>query len=368
MPYEIDFLPVGDGERSGDAIAMRFGNLAGSKQQDPTQQTVVVLDGGTKESGAELVKHIKSYYGTTVVDSVLCTHSDADHASGLTEVLENLQVHRLYMHLPWNHVKDLEDQLKKASATDSVRQHFRKSLESARELEALAKKRGIPIIEPFSDKGKPNGTFAILGPSKAFYEGLLASFRCVDELNLKGSFLEKVIAKAEEAIKWVAETWSSETLVEPGDDDCSAENNSSAILLFIHGSDKFLFTSDAGVLALTEAVNYAESIGVDLKTLTGIQIPHHGSKHNVGPAVLDRILGPKLKDQTAALPKNAFVSVSKDAPKHPSKRVVNAFMRRGARVIPTHGLIKCQRSKDAPNRDGWIAAVPLEFNTQVEAE
>src|SRR5882724_11520972 len=128
MAYEIDFMPVGEGERGGDAIALRFGNL-------PGEQTVIVLDGGTKESGAELVSHIDSQYKTKIVDSVLCTHSDADHASGLTEVLENLTVRRLYMHLPWNHVRDLEDQLKKASATDEVRQHFRKSLDSARQLE-----------------------------------------------------------------------------------------------------------------------------------------------------------------------------------------------------------------------------------------
>jgi hypothetical protein len=25
--YEIDFLPVGEGEKSGDAIALRWGNL-----------------------------------------------------------------------------------------------------------------------------------------------------------------------------------------------------------------------------------------------------------------------------------------------------------------------------------------------------
>ncbi len=60
MAYELDFLPIGDGERSGDAIALRFGNLAVPKQQDPTQQTVVVLDGGTKESGAELVVSVRA--------------------------------------------------------------------------------------------------------------------------------------------------------------------------------------------------------------------------------------------------------------------------------------------------------------------
>jgi len=360
MAFEIDFLPVGEGERGGDAIALRFGNLS-----NPNEQVVVVLDGGTKESGARLVQHIKTHYGTTVVDSVVCTHSDADHASGLTVVLEELTVRRLYMHLPWNHVQDLEDELKKASATDSVRQHFTKSLDSARELERLAKKKGIPIVEPFSDTLKPNGTFAVLGPSTSFYEGLLESFRCADELALKGkSFLERVFAEAEKAVKWLAETWWSETLVEPDEDDSSAENNSSVILLFTHGNSKFLFTSDAGVPALTEAAKYAESLGTDLKTVSGIQVPHHGSKRNVGPTILDRILGTKLKEQK--MTKSAIVSVPKDgAPKHPSKKVVNAFMRRGAKVIATQGNKILHHSHDAPDR-GWVEATPLPFYNKVE--
>src|SRR5262245_4806281 len=97
MAYEIDFMPVGDGERSGDAVAMRFGNLQSG------QQTVVVIDGGTKESGNALVEHVRSFYGTQTVDAVVCTHSDADHASGLTEVLDSLTVKELWMHLPWQH-------------------------------------------------------------------------------------------------------------------------------------------------------------------------------------------------------------------------------------------------------------------------
>jgi beta-lactamase superfamily II metal-dependent hydrolase len=364
MAYEIDFLPVGDGERSGDAIAMRFGNLT-----NPKEQTVVVIDGGTKESGANLIKHITMYYGTTTVDAVVCSHSDGDHASGLTEVLENLTVGRLLMHCPWNHVADLEDQLRKASPSDTARQHFKKSLETAHELENLAKKKGIPVYELFSDTSKPNGAFTVLGPSTTFYESLLTSFRCAEELNLTQSFLKKVLATAEKsaerAIKWIAETWSSETLVEPADDDCSAENNSSLILLFMHADRKFLFTSDTGVLALTEAANYAERLGIDLSTLTGIQIPHHGSKRNVGPGILDRIVGPKLQQQDNPT-KSAFVSVSKEAPKHPSKRVVNAFMRRGAKVIATQGQTICHRSDDAPQRQGWSGAPTLPFYNQVE--
>lgn len=366
MPSEIDFLKVGDGERSGDAIALRFWN-----QAQPGAQTVVVIDGGTKESGAELVSHITTQYRTNVVDAVICTHSDADHASGLTEVLENLHVKYLLMHLPWNHVADIEENLKKASATDKVRQHFRKSLENAHELEKLAKKKGIPIDEPFSDKFAPNNVFTILGPSTTFYENLLKSFRCVDELEMKDTFWEEVLATvaktADKAITWIDENWGIETLAEPGDDDCSSENNSSVILLFSHEGRKFLFTSDAGVPALTEAANHADTLGIDLKTLTGMQIPHHGSKHNVGPKILDRIVGPKLADPNAATNKSAIVSVAKEgAPKHPSRRVVNAFKRRGARVVATQGNTILHRSLDAPNREGWQNAAPLPFYDKVE--
>ena len=48
--YEIDFLAVGEGEKSGDAIALRFGSLL----TDPPQQTVFVIDGGFKDSGQAL--------------------------------------------------------------------------------------------------------------------------------------------------------------------------------------------------------------------------------------------------------------------------------------------------------------------------
>ena len=53
---EIDFLPVGNGDKSGDAIAVRYGY--------PGNYKVMVYDGGTKESGEALVEHIRKHYGT----------------------------------------------------------------------------------------------------------------------------------------------------------------------------------------------------------------------------------------------------------------------------------------------------------------
>jgi len=364
MAFEIDFLPVGDGEKSGDAIAMRFGNL----NANPPQQTVVVIDGGTKESGTALVKHIQTYYRTDSVQAVICTHSDADHASGLTEVLAICKVDRLLMHLPWNHFADLDKFLtEEAISRDKLKQHFKKSLDSARALVALANKRGVQIYEPFSDTFSPSDNFAILSPSKKFYEDLLQSFRCAPESFAKPpELVQKAVEAVKEAVsKWIEEKWHIETLTDPNENDCSAENNSSVILFFKDGNEKFLFTSDAGVPALTEAANVAASIGIDLKTVDGLQVPHHGSKHNVGPTILDQVLGPRTPQ--LQLTKNAIVSASKGGePKHPSRRVVNAFMRRQAKVFPTQGRGICHYGNGASVRYGWSTLTPLDFFNQVE--
>lgn len=44
MGYELDLLPVGNGEKSGDAILLRFGDLYRGK----SSQCVIVIDGGYK--------------------------------------------------------------------------------------------------------------------------------------------------------------------------------------------------------------------------------------------------------------------------------------------------------------------------------
>jgi beta-lactamase superfamily II metal-dependent hydrolase len=361
MAYEIDFLPVGEGEKSGDAIALRFGDLG-----DPSSQKIIVIDGGSKDSGAALVQHIKTYYRSEVVHAVICTHSDSDHASGLTEVIENLKVGCLVMHQPWNHVADLDQLLKDAECSgSSLKRHFKKSLDAAHALQSLAEDRDIPIYEPFAGTAILDGTLVVLGPTESFYEELLASFRCADDLLAEKGLLERVFAKVGDAVRWVKESWHVETLVEPSDDACSAENNSSAIILLSNGDDSFLFTSDAGVEALTRAADYCKARNFDLKSITRLQVPHHGSKHNVGPKVLDRIIGPRISEETYS--KSSIVSVSKGGePKHPSRRVVNALMRRGVKMFATQGRTIRFASKDAPARDGWGPAPTLPFYNMVE--
>lgn len=44
MGYEIDFIPVGNGEKSGDAIVLRFGNLLTGRREDHKRSSPRKLD------------------------------------------------------------------------------------------------------------------------------------------------------------------------------------------------------------------------------------------------------------------------------------------------------------------------------------
>jgi len=361
MGFEVDFLPVGDGEKGGDAIALRYGKLDGTR----SEQVVIVIDGGTKESGENLVNHIQEYYKTDQVNLVISTHPDADHSSGLTVVLENLKVGNLWMHRPWKHAQDIRDAFKNGRITGKgLKESIKKSLENAYDLETIARKEGIPIYEPFSDFSKKDNQLIILGPSVEFYEDLLPNFRETPEPKEAVAWPEKLVTVVKEVVKWIAETWGMETLTDPEEGETSAENNTSTILLLQLNGKKFLFTSDVGTEALNNAIDKAESLGIDLREVGFLQIPHHGSKHNVGPTILNHIIGEKLQEQKHL--KSAFVSAPKDGdPKHPSRKVINAFIRRGAKIFATKGISMRHHSPDAPDR-GWSEADPLPFYDQTE--
>src|SRR5207245_1804863 len=123
------------------------------------------------------------------------------------------------------------------------------------------------------------------------------------------------------------------------------------------------FTADAGIPALTQAAQYMDGNGVNRGAIEFIQVPHHGSRRNVGPTILNRLLGPIQAVEKRT--RTAFVSVAKEAgPKHPSKRVTNAFRRRGAPVHATQGQGK-YHYHDSPDR-GWVSSEPLPLYTNFE--
>jgi len=358
--FEIDFLPVGNGDRSGDAIALRYGTACDYK--------VIVYDGGTKDAGQKLVDHIRKYYGTERVDYVISSHPDSDHAAGLSVVLKQLEVGELWMHRPWNYSSVILHYFKDGRITDtSLAARLKDEMTAAHALEQLANKLGIPIYEPFS--GSIIGGFVVLSPEKNWYvHDLIAEFQKSPEqkeADTSWIMLKKLSEAAGKAISWVAEKWGIETLRD--DVETSAENESSVILFGNIEGQGILLTGDAGLQALNDSADYAQACGVSLpQILRFIQIPHHGSRHNVSTSVLDRIVGPRKPIDDGGTSKTAFVSAGKDSTTHPRKAVVNAFIPRGCKVIATQGSTKCH-FRNMPPRKDWSDAVSLTFSSQVEA-
>jgi len=349
MNSEIDFLPVGNGDKSGDAICLRW-------QEDNNDYKIMVVDGGTKESGEKIVEHIKEYYNTSTVDYVVNTHPDQDHASGLSVVLEQLEVKELWIHRPWEHTKEILEHFKDGRITEnSLKERLEKSFKFVKPLEDIAKEKNIVINEPF--QGNQIGIFEVLSPSKKWYlHELLPDFNKTPEKKIS-ALQEGFESLKEKVLNWFDETFDKEILKTDG--ETSADNESSVILYTnIDNSRGILLTGDAGSRALNKAYEYKQEISDNLRF---IQIPHHGSRNNVNPDILDKLLGEKGQKEPN---KTAFISAGKESSTHPRQSVVNALIRRGCKVISTKGST-IHHHKGMPDRE-WNEAEPLEFKEKFE--
>jgi beta-lactamase superfamily II metal-dependent hydrolase len=371
--FEIDFLPVGEGTDGGDAIILRYGNLLGKRNE----QDIIVIDGGYKQSGDTIVDHIKTYYKvqnleTNYIDLVILTHPDSDHASGLTKIFENFKVLNLLMHRPWTYSTLLKDAFVDGRLTSySLRERIKKNLESVYEVEKLASKQKDPIcniVEPFSGIQYDSGILQVLAPNKEFYISLIPQFEKTPEEKKQFQYLAKSAGVQEvKKSEYETENWDNEKLNDPETDATSAENISSAIILFNYEGKKVLFTGDAGIITFDDALSYSRKNNIDLSDLFLIKIPHHGSKHNLSKRILNILLGYPQKQLNYVNKGYAIASVAKNSDiKHPSRKITNAFYRRGYKTYQTKGE-KINWSFNVPSRN-WDKAIPIEFYTNVDAD
>lgn len=356
MQYEIDYIPVGAGEKSGDAICLRFGNLNG----DRSEQTIVVIDGGDKTSGDAIVEHIRAYYpvnqrGHNDIDYVISTHPDSDHASGLCTVLEEFKVGTLLMHRPWEHMSEIKDAFTDGRWTArGLGDKIEASLKHANELEIIANRKGIDIVEPFQGIKTNDGTIHVLGPSRDFYQTMLTAFRCTPESSVRMGLVGGFLQRAQEIVRQIEDRWDLD-LLNDDNDSTSAENNTSTIILLTLGDKRVLFTADAGKTALLNAIAYADSLAISLTGLELLHVPHHGSRRNINSKILKKINS-----------RLAHVSASGENKKHPSKRVTNALQKHGVQTVNITRKNTVLYHNLANSR-GWNGQItPEPFHSQVE--
>lgn len=338
--FEIDFLPVDSASsegstKSGDAITGRFVAADG-------QQKVFVIDAGFHATGEAVVTHITKYYETTHVDLAISTHADGDHINGMPVVIDELTVDELLIHQPREHTGSQASDFSNIEAVDT--------------LINTTHDRGTLVSNPFTGEERLDGHLLLLGPDKDFYELLLAEHLREMRTGSKVMSFSQVRRGARNLLDTALSMLpSEETLTDLG--VTNPRNEMSVVTLLTVDGKRTLFTGDAGQRALARVItDYESRVGAfTYNPLSLLQAPHHGSHRNIGPTILDRILGTREAPYGQV---NGIVSAAECSPKHPSPKVVNALQRRGCTVTATTGCTVCY-PEDAPYRPGWAPAQPL---------
>jgi beta-lactamase superfamily II metal-dependent hydrolase len=340
MGFEVDFLSVGNS--NGDAICVRYGSA------EPGY-SIHITDGGYVETGQRIIDHINQHYGLNpFVANVVLSHQDGDHIAGLIPVVRHFSVGALWMNRPWLYAPELLGAFHGNYTAEGLRQAIRDAYPQLVELENVAIAKGIPIYETFA--GSWIGHFLVLAPSRSRYLSLIPEFDRTPESYAEP--IKGIFGKLVEVAKKVSEffeTWSDEALQETPS-PTSASNESCVVQLGIFDGKTVLLTADAGPAALSEAADTAAQHGF-LYPPAVVQVPHHGSRRNVTPSVLNRWLGEPMPhgSQRRGL---AFCSVGDNKPEYPRKRVSNAFLRRGYPVYSTRGRLWLRHHEDMPARAG----------------
>ncbi|MBA7483383.1 hypothetical protein ES707_18897 [subsurface metagenome] len=356
MPYEIDFLRAGDS--NGDAIVVRWGDT----KDGPFY--INIIDGGFTDTGDQTIDHVERHYAKPAnIANVVLSHADNDHATGLMKVLAHpgFNISALWMNRPWDYVDEVIDSFHGAYTRDGLIKRMREMHPYLVEMEEIAQRRGIAIRAPL--QGATIGPFTVLAPSRARY------VRLIPELDKTptsyGSTLKgfgSVIGKAfSDIAEKILERLDLETL-DNNPPATSASNETSVVQWALIDGKRILLTADVGPEGLAEAAQFAENTSLLIQPDI-VQIPHHGSRRNVTPTVLNRWLGA----YPAAFRGYAVASIGKNADIYPRKKVANAFTRRGYKVYATrHSWINFVNGYD--RRSGAVDADVIPFNPNVEDE
>lgn len=305
--YEVRFFQVGTATKGGDAILIRL-------QDEYLNNTVIIIDGGYRETGEKIIEYLDTLNISTV-DLVINTHPDIDHISGLIRLFEEnmLTINKLIMNRPWRDSNITADYFADNRITDkSINKRMTEAFKYAYQLEQVAiKKIGENnIIHPVVGNTYFD-CLTILAPSKDLYRTKLLesdkTLTTIDDSNTKlfVRTMSKLVRYFRGLIQWY-------------DEDTSPINETSIVSFLKLPVRSFLLTADAGKNCIKEALDYKDSQSALFnETINVLQLPHHGSRKNITPALIMRI---GASEYIISCPPQGLDS------HHPSRRLVNMVL------------------------------------------
>lgn len=344
MDISIDMLSIGNADNI----------IVWLKNED--NSFIVVIDGGNPSDGEKVEKHLEKYILPHVTQSgpnlIISTHPDKDHIGGLTYVvqkysnsIDNVLVHDPALHTNDSYYNELKTWIKKHTLTDK----YKIILESLNNLSDFIKVvdsyDGIIRTEPFTGVYVKDWHIEILGPSEPYYENLLPDFRDLDKYFKTENEKYETDNLLKEIRKLILKQDSNENPCPIVDEEnrSSAENDSSTIVQITAKNGKYIFTGDAGVDALNNAISNS-----NIDKCHWLDVPHHGSRRNLTSQIIKKIS-----------PKVAFISANGDD-KHPRKELVECLKKHGSIVYSTHyGGNKWHHNGDFPDRKNYTKAEQL---------
>lgn len=355
MALEIDLLAVGNCTKSGDAILIRYGDL----DRGGINQTVILIDGGYPNTAEKIKGFLDRYYncknseGKFVIDLMILSHPDLDHVGGLVELSKDLEVkiERILMQKPWSvvNINDFRDgRITQNSLKNRLKESFKKAYELYENIPPLKHRSAYP-----HDLSLKDALIRILGPSKEFYRRMLLSCPKTPDAKIIEEKDQRIFCQKIEEENF----YPGQEIDWNYDESTSCINESSLVILFQYEGHNILLTGDSGKEGLEEAIEYAESIGIDLSELDIIKMPHHGSRKNVTPEIMDQLGSEGTR---------CYISCAEgDEGHHPSKRLVNMLNQKGFRVLTTSGS-NLHMGYDAPDREDYVPAIRLGYYPTIE--
>ena len=311
---------------------------------------LILVDAGNYNDGDKVIKHIRKFYRNPVIDLAIVSHCDKDHYGGFVRILEKIdnkdtdavQIKEFWVNDPSQHDVDPDDvQRVQTQGTVDDRLKSVYTLSDKENLLDLIDKLEIKREEKFSKiccrvglppvalKDSEYNCFTVIGPTKCYYESQILDMRN----NLKA------ICEASESYSSYSN--GSSQYLDDADDDDSAHNQSSIILLFQVNGKKYLFMGDAGEDAYDNLLSQHKAL---IKDVYWLKVPHHGSDHNLTTDMINYIN-----------PYVAYISTEREN-HYLSQSTIDALNDVGCRVYSTHVHGNMLHNG---HREGYTTATPL---------